>query len=109
MDFQLRQGSARWGDAASRSHESVQYQMISNLMDRLERMEYQDAVNAMIFIEALRRENSFGKGGFTGMNPNTFELAKESFRTWWGDGSKWPHSRAIDPLSGSILAIHSGP
>jgi len=119
IDFQIRQGSGRWGDSASRSHETYQKQMIANIMNRLDGMNDQDAVSAMVFIESLRRENTLGKGGFTGMwtysdtifslNRPAFESAKESFRNWWGDGSSWPRIRASDPLAGTELAIHSGP
>jgi len=119
IDFQIRQGSGRWGDSASRSHESFQKQMIDNIMSRLDGMNDPDAVSAMVFIESLRRENSLGKGGFAGMwtwsdtactlNRPAFESAKESFRKWWGDGSHWPGIRANDPLAGTDLAIHPGP
>ena len=110
IDFQIRQGSRRWGDAASRSHASYQGKMIANIMERLEEMDDQDALSAMVFIESLRRQNTLGKGGFTGMcNRTAFDAAKESFRTWWGDGSNWPSIRSNDPLTGTELAIHSGP
>lgn len=119
IDFQIRQGSGRWGDSASRSHESYQKQMIANIMNRLDGMNDQDAVNAMVFIESLRREETLGKGGFTGMwtysdttfalNRLAFDSAKQCFRRWWGDGSNWPGIRANDPLAGTELAIHSGP
>lgn len=119
IDFQIRQGSGRWGDSASRSHESYQKQMIANIMSRLDEMRDQDAVSAMVFVESLRRENTLGKGGFTGMwkytdttfslNRPAFDAAKESFRKWWGDGGDWPRIRANDPLAGTELAIHSGP
>jgi hypothetical protein len=119
IDFQIRQGSGRWGDSASRSHETYQKQMIDNIMSRLDGMNDQDAVSAMVLIESLRRENSLGNGGFAGMwtysdttftlNRPAFDSAKESFRKWWGDGSNWPGIRANDPLAGTELAIHSGP
>jgi hypothetical protein len=119
IDFQIRQGSGRWGDSASRSHETFQKQMIKNIMSRLDGMNDRDAVSAMVFIESLRRGNSLGKGGFVGMwtcsdtactlNRPAFDSAKESFRNWWGDGSNWPANRANDPLAGTELAIHSGP
>jgi len=119
IDFQIRQGSGRWGDSASRSHESSQHQMIANIMGRLDDMDDPDAVSAMVFIESLRRQNTLGKGGFTGMwiysgdsftlDRSAFEVAKERFRDWWSDGSAWPQIRSQDPLSGTELAIHSGP
>lgn len=119
IDFQIRQGSGRWGDSASRSHETYQRQMIANIMGRLDQMGDRDAVSAMVFIESLRRENTLGKGGFTGMwtysdntfslNRDSFDAAKGSFAAWWGDGSNWPRIRSNDPLSGTELAIHSGP
>ena len=119
IDFQIRQGSDRWGAAASRAHEIYQGKMIANIMRRLEEMNVQDAVSAMVFIESLRRKNTIGKGGFSGMwnysdnvfslNRTAFDSAKKSFRTWWGDGSSWPSIRSNDPLSDSELAIHSGP
>jgi hypothetical protein len=88
IDFQIRQASGRWGDSASRSHESFQHQMIANIMGRLNDMEDPDAVSAMGFIESLRRRDSLGKGGFTGMwtdsgnsltlNRSAFEAVKRS-------------------------------
>lgn len=119
IDFQIRQGSGRWGNSASRSHETLHKQMIENIISRLDTMNDQDAVSAMVFIETLRRENSLGKGGFKGMwtytdttftlNRPAFVSAKDSCRKWWGDGSNWPSIRANDPLAGTELAIHSGP
>jgi hypothetical protein len=119
IDFQIRQGSGRWGDSASRSHETYQKDMIANIMNRLDGMSDEDAVSAMVFIESLRRENSLGKGGFNGMwtysdttfalNRPAFDAAKDSFRKWWGDGSGWPSIRANDPLANTELVIHSGP
>ena len=119
IDFQIRQGSGRWGRAASRSHETNQGQIISNIMRRLDEMQDQDAVWALVFIESLRREETLGKGGFTGMrnsageagslNRPALDTAKQSFRTWWGDGSNWPAIRSSNPLSGTELEIHSGP
>ncbi len=119
IDFQIRLGSGRWGESASRSHESFQHQMIANIMGRLDDMEDLDAVSAMVFIESLRRQDSLGKGGFTGLwtysgdsfalNRSAFEAAKERFRDWWSDGIDWPKIRPKDPLSGTDLAIHSGP
>jgi hypothetical protein len=82
-------------------------------------MEDKEAVSAMVFMESLRRETTLGKGGFTGMwtysdrtfslNRTAFEEAKESFNAWWGDGSSWPGIRSKNPLSGTELAINSGP
>ena len=116
IDFQIRQGSGRWGDSAARSHETYQKETIANIMSRLDGMSEEDAVSAMVFIESLRRQNSLGKGGFINMrtysdslNRPEFVLAKESFRKWWGDGSGWPRIRANDPLAGTELAIGSGP
>ncbi len=119
IDFQIRQGSGRWGESASRAHETFQKRMIDNIMSRLDGMNDLDAVSAMVFIESLRLGDSLGKGGFAGMwtssgtactlNRPAFEAAKESFRNWWGDGSTWPGIRAKDPLAGTGLAILSGP
>ena len=109
IDFQIRQGSGRWGDSASRAHESYQKQIIVNIMKRLDGMSDNEAVSAMVFVETLRRENSLGKGGFTGMwtcsartwslNDSAFDVAKQSFRKWWGDGADWPRIRGNDPLA----------
>lgn len=119
IDFQIRQGSGRWGGSASRSDDTRQKQMIANLMKRLDRMSDRDAVESMVFIESLRRETPLGKGGFAGMwtysnatftlNRRAFDSAKEGFRKWWGDGEDWPGLRADDPLAGTGLSIHSGP
>jgi hypothetical protein len=116
IDFQIRQGSGRWGDSAARSHETYQKEMIANIMSRLDGMSEEDAVSAMVFIDSLRRQYSLGKGGFINMrtysdtlNRPEFVLAKESFRKWWGDGSGWPRIRPNDPLAGTELAIGSGP
>jgi hypothetical protein len=109
IDFQIRQGSARWGDAAFHADQSVQYQIISNIMRRLDSMDYRDAESAMLMVEGLRRGSSIGKGGFHGMSPATLDRAKSKFRIWWGDGQEWPHNRSIDPLVGSGIVVYSGP
>lgn len=67
IDFQIRQGSGRWGDSASRVHETLPKEMITNIMNRLDGISNEDAVNETVFIESLRRENTLGKGGFTEM------------------------------------------
>ena len=119
IDFQIRQGSLKWGDAACRSHEVLQGKIISNIMLRLDQMVDNDAVSAMVRIEALRREDVIGKGGFTGMwtykdntdtlNRSAFNKAKASFKAWWNGGNDWPELKNTDPLAGTELTIDSGP
>ena len=109
IDFQIRQGSARWGTAVFHAHERVQRQIISNIVKRLDLMDYEEAVSAMLMVQGLRLEDGIHKGGFGGMNPTTFESAKNRFRIWWGDGRDWPHSRSINPLSDSGIVVNSGP
>jgi hypothetical protein len=54
IDSHIRQGSGRWGESASRSHETFQKRRIDNIMSRLDGMNDLDAVSAMVFIESLR-------------------------------------------------------
>lgn len=119
IDFQIRQGSLKWGDAACRSHEELQGKIISNIMPRLNDMSDNDALSAMVFIESLRRKETIGKGGFTGMwtykdntdtlNRSAFNNAKASFKDWWNGGNDWPELKNTDPLAGTNLTIDSGP
>lgn len=119
IDFQIRQGSLKWGDSACRSHEVLQGKIISNIMLRLDHMVDNDALSAMVRIESLRREDVIGKGGFTGMwtykdntdtlNRSAFNNAKASFKDWWNGGNDWPSLKNTDPLAGTNLTIDSGP
>ena len=119
IDFQIRQGSLKWGDSACRSHEVLQGKIISNIMLRLDQMVDNDALSAMVRIESLRREDVIGKGGFTGMwtykdnintlNRSAFNKAKASFKEWWNGGNDWPELKNTDPLAGTELTIDSGP
>ncbi len=78
-----------------------------------------DALSAMVFIESLRRKETIGKGGFTGMwtyndnaatlNRSTFNKAKAGFKDWWNGGNDWPELKNTDPLAGTELTINSGP
>ena len=119
IDFQIRQGSLKWGDCAARCHETLQGKIISNIMPRLDDMPDNDALSAMVFIESLRRKETIGKGGFTGifsyndntatLNRSAFNNAKASFKDWWNDGNDWPELKNTDPLAGTELTIDSGP
>jgi len=119
LDFQIRQSSVRWGDAASRAHYIQKGPMITNIISRIDRMSDLDAISAMVFIESLRRDGSLGKGGLSGLwnynndkrklNMDAFEIAKESFKSWWKDGSDWPSNKKIDPLANTNLEIYEGP
>ena len=119
IDFQIRQGSLKWGDSACRSHEALQEKIISNIMPRLDDMADDHALSAMVLIESLRREDVIGKGGFTGMwiyndnaatlNRSAFNNAKAGFKNWWNDGNGWPSLKNTDPLAGTNLTIDSGP
>lgn len=117
IDFQVRQGSGGWGESASRSHETYQGQIIANILPRLDDLSDWDAVSALLLVESLRREDSLGKGGFSGMwtysggdsslNRPAFEAAKARFQAWWGDGSGWPATRSVDPLEGTELEVYN--
>jgi len=119
LDFQIRQGSGRWGEAASRSHDIWKGRMIANIVSRIDEMSDSDAISAMVFIESLRRDNCLGKGNFSNMRDyyvgahnlkvDTFKMAKESFKMWWKDGSDWPSIKQNDPLAYTNLEIHEGP
>ena len=119
LDFQIHQGSGRWGDAASRSHDIWKGLMIANIVSRIDEMTDKDAISAMVFIESLRRDNSLCKGGFNNMwdyddgihklKVDAFEIAKKSFKIWWEDGSDWPSIKKNDPLAYTNLEIYEGP
>ena len=120
IDFQIKQSSARWGDAASSEHESCQKQIIANVMPRLDDMSDEDAVSAMLLIESLRQEDPLLKGSFDGMwnhqvgkvstlNRPIFNEAKVKYKVWWGDGGDWPAIRSTDPLADTGLKIWSMP
>ena len=119
IDFQIKQSSARWGEAASREHESYQKQIIAHVMPRLDDMSDEDAVSAMLLIESLRQRDPLFKGEFDGMrthqdgvstlNRPVFEDAKAKYKAWWGDGTDWPAIRSVDPLAGTELKIWSMP
>ena len=120
IDFQIKQSSARWGETASREHESYQKQIIANVLPRLDDMSDGDAVSAMLLIESLRQRDPLFKGSFDGMwehqGPNVFTLnrplfeeAKVKYKAWWSDGADWPANRATDPLAGTGLKIWSMP
>jgi hypothetical protein len=120
IDFQVKQSPARWGEAASREHESYQKQIIANVMPRLDDMSDEDAVSAMLLIESLRQMDPLFKGSFEGMrihqggnvstlNRPVFEDAKARYKAWWGSGTDWPAIRTTDPLAGTELKIWSVP
>ncbi len=119
LDFLIRQGPGRWGNAAFHADDRCQSQMISHIMARLNEMSPQDAVGGMMFLEGLRCKNALSKGGFSGVwsyaeknisiNRSAFDAAKKSFSLWWGDGSSWPSIRSKNPLLGTDLVIHHGP
>ena len=120
IDFQIKQSSARWGETASREHESYQKQIIANVLPRLDDMSDGDAVSAMLLIESLRQRDPLFKGSFDGMwehqGPNVstlnrplFEEAKAKYKAWWSDGAGWPANRSTDPLAGTELKIWSMP
>ena len=120
IDFQIKQSSARWGEAASRMHETYQGQVIAHVLPRLYDMSDEDAVSAMLLIESLRQEDPLFKGSFDGMrthqggnvstlNRPVFNEAKAKYKAWWGDGVNWPAIRSVDPLAGTELKVWSMP
>ena len=119
IDFQIKQSSARWGEAASRMHETYQGQVIAHVLPRLDDMSDEDAVSGMLLIESLRQEDPLFKGRFDGMrihqggndslNRPAFNDAKAKYKAWWGDGADWPAIRTTDPLAGTELKIWSMP
>ncbi len=121
IDFQIRQRSGRWGEAPSRSHETLRIDIIDSVMRRLDRMPDSEALSAMEFVESLRRRTPLHKGGFSGMyawddsgtrlvlKRDQYALARECFLRWW-QSSDDPRIRlAKNPLDGTKLSIHDGP
>jgi hypothetical protein len=121
IDFQIRQGSGRWGEAPSRSYEALRIEIIDSVMRRLDEMSEVEALSAMEFVESLRRRTPLHKGGFSGMyawddsgrnlvlKREQFTLARESFQRWW-QSTDDPRIRLTkNPLDGTQLAIHDGP
>ena len=121
IDFQIRQGSGRWGDGLSRTHDEMKRKIIGDIIHRLDTFSPDQAVNALVLVESLRRGNALHKGGFatrdlwTGegttfiLRMDRLAVAKDAFRRWWADGSAWPYNKIQDPLSGTGIAIHEGP
>lgn len=122
IDFQIRQGSGRWGNAPSQLHESVRVMIIDSVMQRLDTMPRSEALSALVFVESLRRGSPLHKGSFAGMytwnesgtrwlfKEDSFELAKTHFKAWWVESQLSSEERlTIDPLAGAELAIHEGP
>ena len=120
IDFQIKQSSARWGEAASREHEVCQKQIIANVLPRIDDMSDEDAASALLLVESLRLRDPLPKGSFDGMrthqggkvstlNRPVFNDAKAKYKAWWGDGGDWPAIRSTDPLAETGLKIWSMP
>jgi hypothetical protein len=121
VDFQIDQGSGRWGEAPSRANEELKEQIVETVIRRLDTMPDRRAVSAMLFVESLRRGTPLWKGGFSNLytwdrdrrqwdlRREQFELAKRSFRNWWAQNSSWREKATSDPLAGTGLRIHEGP
>jgi hypothetical protein len=119
LDFQIHQTSARWGDAAARSHDMYKAQMIANILSRIDLMGDTDAIYALLFVESLRRDDMLPKGEFYDMwdyendnpavNQELFKVAKASFKNWWNDGKGWPSIKSIDPLATTGIEIYTLP
>lgn len=121
IDFQIRQGSGRWGEAPSRSYETLRIEIIDSVMRRLNEMSDSESLSAMEFVESLRRGTPLHKGGFSGMyawddsgrnlvlKRDQFTLARDSFMSWWQSADDLRTKLAKNPLEGTQLAIHDGP
>lgn len=121
IDFQIRQGSGRWGEAPSRSYEALRIEIIDSVMRRLSAMSDGEALSAMEFVESLRRGTPLHKGGFSGMyawddsgrnlvlKREQFSLARDSFIRWWQSSYDPKTKLTRNPLEGTQLAIHDGP
>ena len=119
VDFEVRQTSARWGSAMWFSkNEQGKRTVISYLIANLDNYSAEDAASAMVFIEALRRNEQLIKHD---INIHYWDeehqnyvwpqdrraQATELFRRWWGDGHQWPNNRPQNPLEGSRFEIYS--
>ena len=121
IDFQIKQGSGRWGDGFSHVHDEMKKRIITDIFLRLDTFRSEQIVDALVLIEAMRRSNALHKGGFANADLWTYEgntytihedrlaIVKAAFRKWWVDGSLWPANRSQDPLSGTGISIHEGP
>jgi len=119
IDFQIRQGTGRWGNAPSRSCAPLRIAIIDSVMRRLDKMSSSEALKAMVFVESLRRGTPLRKGCFSGMyewdasgtnlilKRDQFTLARDSFMRWWQSSDDPGNRLAKDPLEGTHLAIHA--
>lgn len=114
IDFQINQGSGRWGDALLRESDKSQYRIIANIMARIDSMDERRTNSALILIEAMRRRNDLNKGYFystlepaAGADQALIERAKECFKNWWQGGANWPASRTENPLEGTEIVIET--
>lgn len=121
IDFQIRQGSGRWGRAIFDDSEQLQGQVISNIVARLDQMSDRDVVSAILYIEAIRQGRPLGKYGLNGIRTwdeeqevyvteqEALERLKANIYKWWGDGTAWPQNRQYDFFSSTGVSLRPHP
>lgn len=121
IDFQISQKSSRWSERLCHIHDDLKRQMIADIFSRLDTFPPDHAVDALVLVESMRRNDPIHKGGFSELDMWTHDgtafnvradrlaVAKDSFRRWWADGNAWPANKSQDPLKGTGLVIHDGP
>ncbi len=119
IDFQLRQGSSRWGDALPVSHERLRQKVIDYIVDRLDSYDFPQAADAMVLIESLRLGRPLWKGGFSAdsighydvhtnqwiWKPEGVRIAREHFKKWWSSSANWSIKKDKNPLDGTGFFI----
>lgn len=124
IDFEISQGSGRWGEALSQTHDEMKRKIIGDIICRQDTFPPEQAVNALLLVESLRQGDPLHKGEFSNLDLwmhdgtkwvlrtehlDRLALVKDAFRRWWNEGSAWPGNRSQDPLAGTGISIHRGP
>lgn len=95
--------------------------IIDSIIKRLDQMSLEEALDAMLLVESVRRGSGIYKGGFEGMYARTdpeeeyvidkvhFELAVTSFKRWWQTPGTPEAKLSKSPQAGTSVEIYEAP